>query len=143
LTKFELTRPGPTRRILWIVAWGVVVTVCSVAFAYSQHLALASVMLGLCSLAFIGRYGELTRSQPPGNTVWALLVAAILVGSLLWGAMSGNTRLSNEWFMHSTWRPLIALGGWMFYMAGASLLLRRESVDKVAMPSMGSGEQSP
>jgi len=129
------TRLSPTQRVLLIAAWGVVVTVCSFAFAYTQHLALASVMLSLCSLVFIGHNGALTRNQPPGNMVWALLVAAILVGGLLWGAMSGNTKLSNEWFVHSTWRPLIALAAWLFYMAGAYRLLRRSPADGIAMPA--------
>jgi MFS family permease len=125
------------QRTLLIAAWVAVVTIACLAFAFGPYSSIAGALLAVCGLA-LQRKEELTKKQSPKGALPMLLCAAIVIGIMIWGAFSGTTTASNEWFRHSPYRPLIALGTWLLFLYGAYLVFRARFSTSLNTPPAGS-----
>jgi hypothetical protein len=105
-------------RLLLFVCWALVVSAgfADLAFASSSFFGLAVLCLAWLPLEAKGAY---TRSIPRAHFWPVLCVVGAIVALLLFGAFSGATKASNEWFLaHPEVRGFFCGALWIAYMQG-------------------------
>ena len=126
------------RRVLIFVGWAVLVSLGCADLAFSVPPMLGSIILFASLLAFRPS-GEFTRPVPLRSAWLGILVIALLLGYIVYGAWSGETKASNEQFEHSPHRPYYALGIWCVYMFAGFRAFRAKYYpsSRAAAPSVG------
>ena len=104
-----------TRTILFIV-WLVVVTLACFDSAYSSPPMFGSIVLPIAWLPFWSKQ-QYAQKLPKREMFIGLIIVAMFLVLVIYGALSGFNRASNEWYEHhSGVRVYFALGVWFVWL---------------------------
>ena len=106
-----------------MACWAIVVSLACLAQACNVFPSVCSVVLSMAWIP-LAPTGHFTKPLPKGETWKAIGVVAVAVGLLMFGAFSGATKASNQWFQSTALRPYIGLALWIGYMFAGHRVFR-------------------